>query len=52
MPCCGRYSETRAPASSGKNFPCEKVLLHERALMEPIRKLADVVIGTDAIQRS
>jgi UPF0042 nucleotide-binding protein len=30
----------------GKNFSVRESLLHERALMEPIRKLADVVIET------
>ncbi len=41
-----RYSETRRPHPLGKNFSVRESLLHERALMEPIRKLADVVIET------
>jgi len=35
-----------APASARKNFSVRESLSHERALMEPIRKLADVVIET------
>lgn len=41
-----RYSETRRPHPLGKNFSVRESLSHERALMEPIRKLADVVIDT------
>lgn len=41
-----RYSETRRPHPLGKNFSVRESLAHERALMEPIRKLADVVIDT------
>jgi len=41
-----RYSETRRPHPLGKDFSVRENLQHERALMEPIRKLADVVIDT------
>jgi UPF0042 nucleotide-binding protein len=41
-----RYSETRRPHPLGKNYSVPESLAHERALMEPIRKLADVVIDT------
>jgi RNase adapter protein RapZ len=41
-----RYSETRRPHPLGKDFSVRESLHHERALMEPIRKLADVVIDT------
>jgi UPF0042 nucleotide-binding protein len=41
-----RYSETRRPHPLGKNFSVRESLSHERALMEPIHKLADVVIDT------
>src|SRR6266702_3629969 len=41
-----RYSETRRPHPLGKNFSVRESLSHERALMAPIRKLADVVIDT------
>lgn len=41
-----RYSETRRPHPLGKNFSVRESLSHERALMEPIRKLADVVVDT------
>jgi len=41
-----RYSETRRPHPLGKNFSVRESLSHERALMEPIRKLADVVIDS------
>src|SRR5204863_5939887 len=41
-----RYSETRRPHPLGKNFSVRESLSHERALLEPIRKLADVVIET------
>src|SRR5260370_17764953 len=41
-----RYSETRRPHPLGKNFSVRESLSHERALMEPIRKPADVVIET------
>jgi RNase adapter protein RapZ len=41
-----RYSETRRPHPFGKHFSVRESLSHERKLMEPIRKLADVVIDT------
>ena len=41
-----RYSETRRPHPLGREFSVRENLGHERALMEPIRKLADVVIDT------
>ena len=41
-----RYSETRRPHPLGKNHSVRESLSHERALMDPIRKLADVVIDT------
>jgi UPF0042 nucleotide-binding protein len=41
-----RYSETRRPHPLGKAFSVRESLRHERALMEPIRKLADVVIDS------
>ena len=41
-----RYSETRRPHPLGKNFSVRESLAHERALMGPIRKLADVVMDT------
>ena len=41
-----RYSETRRPHPLGKDYSVRESLHHERALMEPIRKLADVVIDT------
>jgi UPF0042 nucleotide-binding protein len=41
-----RYSETRRPHPLGKDFPVRESLRHERAMMEPIRRLADVVIDT------
>ena len=41
-----RYSETRRPHPLGKNFSVRESLRHERALMEPIRRLADVVIDS------
>jgi len=41
-----RYSETRRPHPLGKNFSVRESLKHERALMDPIRKLADVVIDS------
>jgi UPF0042 nucleotide-binding protein len=41
-----RYSETRRPHPLGKNSSVRESLSRERALMEPIRKLADVVIET------
>ena len=41
-----RYSETRRPHPLGRAFSVRENLEHERALMEPIRKLADVVIDT------
>jgi len=41
-----RYSETRRPHPLGKDFSVRESLRHERALMEPIHKLADVVIDS------
>jgi RNase adapter protein RapZ len=41
-----RYSETRRPHPLGKDFSVRESLEHERALMSPIRKLADVVIDS------
>ena len=41
-----RYSETRRPHPLGKEYSVRESLLRERTLMEPIRKLADVVIET------
>jgi RNase adapter protein RapZ len=41
-----RYSETRRPHPFGKQMSVRESLTHERKLMEPIRKLADVVIDT------
>jgi UPF0042 nucleotide-binding protein len=41
-----RYSETRRPHPLGKNFSVRESLRHERALMAPIRKLADAVIDS------
>jgi UPF0042 nucleotide-binding protein len=41
-----RYSETRRPHPLGKDYSVRESLHHERALMEPIRKLADAVIDT------
>jgi UPF0042 nucleotide-binding protein len=41
-----RYSETRRPHPLGKEQSVRESLRHERALMEPIRKLAEVVIDT------
>jgi RNase adapter protein RapZ len=41
-----RYSETRRPHPLGKEKSVRDSLLQESALMEPIRKLADVVIDT------
>jgi len=41
-----RYSETRRPHPLGKDFSVRESLHHERMLMDPIRKLADVVIDT------
>lgn len=41
-----RYSETRRPHPLGKDFSVRESLRHERALMEPIRRLADVVIDS------
>ncbi len=41
-----RYSETRRPHPLGKDFSVRESLHHERVLMEPIRKLADIVIDT------
>jgi len=41
-----RYSETRRPHPLGRDFSVRESLEHERLLMEPIRKLADIVIDT------
>lgn len=41
-----RYSETRRPHPLGQDFSVRESLNHERALLEPIRKLADVKIDT------
>jgi UPF0042 nucleotide-binding protein len=41
-----RYSETRRPHPLGKDYSVRESLHHEGVLMEPIRKLADVVIDT------
>jgi UPF0042 nucleotide-binding protein len=41
-----RYSETRRPHPLGKNVSVRESLHQERFMMEPIRKLADVVIDT------
>jgi UPF0042 nucleotide-binding protein len=41
-----RYSETRRPHPLGKELSVRESLLHERAIMEPIRKLADIVIDS------
>jgi len=41
-----RYSETRRPHPFGKALSVRESLQHERSLMEPIRKLADVTIDT------
>jgi len=41
-----RFSETRRPHPLGHHRPVREGLRRERVLMEPIRKLADVVIDT------
>ena len=41
-----RYSETRRPHPLGKDYSVRESLLHERELMVPIRKLADLVIDS------
>jgi len=41
-----RYSETRRPHPLGKDQSVRRGLQRERALMDPIRKLADFVIDT------
>src|SRR6266446_4542301 len=41
-----RFSETRRPHPLGHDRPVREGLRSERILMEPIRKLADVVIDT------
>jgi UPF0042 nucleotide-binding protein len=41
-----RFSETRRPHPLGRDRPVREGLRRERILMEPIRKLADVVIDT------
>jgi RNase adapter protein RapZ len=41
-----RYSETRRPHPLGKEYSVRESLRHEREMMAPIRKLADVVIDS------
>jgi RNase adapter protein RapZ len=41
-----RYSETRRPHPLGKDYSVRESLRQEEVLMQPIRKLADVVIDT------
>jgi UPF0042 nucleotide-binding protein len=41
-----RYSETRRPHPVGKHLSVRESLNYERNMLEPIRKLADVVIDT------
>ncbi len=41
-----RYSETRRPHPLGKDSSMRENLLRERAMMKPIRRLADMVIDT------
>jgi UPF0042 nucleotide-binding protein len=41
-----RYSETRRPHPFGKELSVRESVRRERKLMEPIRKLADVVVDT------
>jgi UPF0042 nucleotide-binding protein len=41
-----RYSETRRPHPLGRDYSVRESLRHERELMAPIRKLADVVIDS------
>jgi len=41
-----RYSETRRPHPFGKHLSVRESLRNERKMLEPIRKLADVVIDT------
>ncbi|MGB7847783.1 MAG: RNase adapter RapZ [Candidatus Acidiferrum sp.] len=41
-----RYSETRRPHPLGKDHSVRESLRHEQVMMEPIRRLADVVIDT------
>jgi len=41
-----RYSETRRPHPLGKDYSVRESLRHEREMMAPIRKLADVVIDS------
>jgi UPF0042 nucleotide-binding protein len=41
-----RYSETRRPHPLGKDYSVRESLRHERELMAPIRKLADLVIDS------
>jgi RNase adapter protein RapZ len=41
-----RYSETRRPHPLGKDYSVRESLHHERELMAPIRKLADLVIDS------
>ncbi len=44
-----RYSETRRPHPLGKDYSVRESLHHERELMAPIRKLADLGHRLDAI---
>jgi RNase adapter protein RapZ len=41
-----RYSETRRPHPLGQKISVRESLRHEQTLMEPIRKLADIVVDT------
>lgn len=41
-----RFSETRRPHPLGRGRPVRENLRHEREIMAPIRKLADVIIDT------
>jgi UPF0042 nucleotide-binding protein len=41
-----RYSETRRPHPLGRDYSVRESLRHERELMAPIRKLADVVVDS------
>jgi RNase adapter protein RapZ len=41
-----RYSETRRPHPLGHKISVRESLRHEQTLMEPIRKLADIVVDT------
>src|SRR5258708_19269118 len=44
-----RFSETRRPHPLGHDRPVREGLRTERVLMEPIRKLANVVIDTSKL---